>query len=156
MKIAFRRDGYMSNRTGKVVLSVALMAAIAIPLLSQTPSFEVASIKLNTGRPTGPGAIGLGCNGTDSHSPGMNIPLGRCIAKFEPLRLVIALAYDVPPSFLYPYEGKVIAGPEWINSEMYDVEAKAERPMTQAELKQMLQQLLAERFKLKLHRESRE
>jgi uncharacterized protein (TIGR03435 family) len=39
---------------------------------------------------------------------------------------------------------------------MYDIEAKAEGLPTQAELKQMLQVLLAERFKLKLHRENRE
>jgi uncharacterized protein (TIGR03435 family) len=78
------------------------------------------------------------------------------MARFESLKLVIALAYDVPPSLLYPYEGKVISGPDWINSEMYDIDAKAEGPTTEARLKLMLQDLLADRFKLKLHREPRE
>jgi uncharacterized protein (TIGR03435 family) len=143
------------------VALASLAVALTAPVLSQTrqaqTSFEVASVKLNPSRPMGMAAQVLGCNGTDSHSPGtMNIPIGRCAAKLTPLRLVIALAYDIPPAFLYPYEGKVIAGPDWINSEMYDIDAKAETPATQAELKLMLQQLLAERFKLKLHREPRE
>ena len=123
---------------------------------AQTPSFEVASIKKNTSRPSGPDALTLGCHGTNSHSPLMTIPLGRCATRFEPLRLVIALAYDIPPSLLYPYDGKILSGPDWINSEIYDVEAKAEGPTTEAQLKLMLQDLLADRFKLKLHHESRE
>jgi uncharacterized protein (TIGR03435 family) len=70
--------------------------------------------------------------------------------------MVIALAYDIPPAQLYPYEGKVVTGPAWIKSEMYDIEAKADPPTSEARLKLMLQTLLAERFKLKLHRENRE
>src|SRR6185369_17208498 len=94
--------------------------------------------------------------GTDSRSPGIALPVGRCVSKFESLRTVIALAYDIPPALLYPYEGKVVIGPDWINSELYDIEAKAETPTTEAQLKLMLQTLLAERFKLKVHREERE
>ena len=82
--------------------------------------------------------------------------MGRCLAKYEPLKLVIAMAYDVPPSSLYPYEGKMVSGPDWIESEVYHIEAKAEAPTTQAQLKLMMQELLADRFKLKLHRENRE
>jgi uncharacterized protein (TIGR03435 family) len=70
--------------------------------------------------------------------------------------MVIALAYEVPPALLYPYEGKVVIGPAWINSEIFDIEAKAESPTTEAQLKLMLQTLLVDRFKLKLHREDRE
>jgi uncharacterized protein (TIGR03435 family) len=127
-------------------------------LHAQNPplAFEVASVKPNNSRPSGPGDRALGCNGTDSHSPGMTIPRGRCVSRFEPLRLVIALAYDVPPASMYPYQGQVLSGPDWMNSEIYDIEAKADVPATQAELKQMLRALLEERFKLKLHRESRE
>src|SRR5262249_25643195 len=97
-----------------------------------------------------------GCHGTDSRSPGIVIPSGRCVSKYEPLRLIIALAYDIPPSLLYPYNGAMITGPDWINSAMYEIQAKAEGPATMAELKLMLQDLLADRFKLKLHREKKE
>jgi uncharacterized protein (TIGR03435 family) len=143
---------------------VALIALVAsVPVLSrsqaaQQPSFEVASIKpiqIGTGF-KGPIISTLGCHGTDSHSPGIALPMGRCVSRFEPLRTVIALAYDIPPALLYPYEGKVVIGPAWINSEMFDIDAKADAPTTEAQLKLMLQTLLAERFKMKLHRENRE
>src|SRR5215475_7372993 len=143
---------------------VVLIMLAAMPVLSQTVatqqlSFEVASVKpvqLGPGFPKGPITVTLGCHGTDSHSPGITLPMGRCISRFEPLRTVIALAYDIPPALLYPYEGKVVIGPSWINSEIFDIEAKAESPATEAQLKLMLQTLLAERFRLKLHREERE
>lgn len=145
-------------------LGIALIILAVVPVLSQSPaaqlpSFEVASIKpvkLGPGLIKGPITPTLGCHGTDSHSPGITLPMGRCISRFEPLRTVIALAYDVPPALLYPYEGKVVIGPDWINSEIFDIEAKAESATTEAQLKLMLQSLLAERFKLKLHPESRE
>jgi uncharacterized protein (TIGR03435 family) len=136
-----------------------LVVVIAAPFLNaqnQPLEFEVASVRPNVSRLAGPVDRVLGCHGTDGHSPGTTIPLGRCIARFEPLRLVIALAYDIPPASMYPYEGQVLTGPNWINSEIYDIDAKAETPATTAQLKQMLQGLLAERFKLKIHRETRE
>src|SRR5213593_2717760 len=95
-----------------IVFGLAVTALAPAPSRSQgqstqKPSFEVASIKpLNT-RPTRQEDIKLGCNGTDSRSPGITIGGNRCISRFEPLKLVIALAYDIPPSILYPYEGMV-------------------------------------------------
>jgi len=142
------------------VIGLSLVGATVISVLSQTSaqklSFEVASVKRNTTRPTGPVDTTLGCRGTDSRSPGMILPVGRCISRNQPLRLVIALAYDIPPSSMYPYQGKVLSGPDWINNEVYDIEAKAESPATYNELKLMLQDLLVDRFKLKVHREPRE
>src|SRR4051794_2193432 len=97
-------------------VGIALITLGATPVLSQTvtqPSFEVASVKpvqLGPGL-KGPITVTLGCRGTDSRSPGITLPIGRCVSRFEPLRTVIALAYDVPPALLYPYEGKIVIGP---------------------------------------------
>jgi uncharacterized protein (TIGR03435 family) len=46
----------------------------------------------------------------------------------------------------------------WIASQSFDIEGKAEAPSTttEAQLYRMLQTLLADRFQLKLHRETRE
>jgi uncharacterized protein (TIGR03435 family) len=49
-----------------------------------------------------------------------------------------------------------ISGPAWLSSEAYEILAKASGPATEDELKQMLQGLLAERFRLALHREQKE
>jgi len=147
-----------TSKFGAIMVAATL---VAVPLIlqaqtGQKPAFEVATVRLNATRPTGPVDRTLGCQGTDGRSTTVIIPMSRCVAKYEPLKLVIAMAYDVPPSSLYPYEGKIIVGPQWIESEIYHIEAKAEAPTTQAQLKLMLQELLADRFKLKLHRESRE
>src|SRR5438552_2796005 len=94
---------------GKIGIAlITLVAATPVPSRSQAaqqPSFEVASIKpvqTGPGLLKGPIDIILGCRGTDSHSPGITLPMGRCVSRFEPLRMVIALAYDIPPALLYP------------------------------------------------------
>jgi uncharacterized protein (TIGR03435 family) len=50
----------------------------------------------------------------------------------------------------------IAGGPDWINSEGFNVEAKAESASTHSELQSMLQQLLADEFNLTFHREKKE
>jgi uncharacterized protein (TIGR03435 family) len=50
----------------------------------------------------------------------------------------------------------VIGGPAWIDSDGYDIEAKPESNTDQKHAWPMLQTLLADRFRLTLHRETRE
>jgi uncharacterized protein (TIGR03435 family) len=137
-------------------IALALVLALAVTAPAQNLSFEVASVKLNESRPQGGATPALGCHGTDSHNPNTTIPMGRCVVRYESLRYVIALAYNIPPAMLNAYEGKVLSGPDWVRSEVYNIDAKAEMPTTEAQLKLMLQALLAERFKLKVHHETRE
>jgi len=68
-----------------------------------------------------------------------------------PVRLLIENAYQVRPF-------QIIGGPDWINSEGYDVEARAEAgsTVTPQQTLKMLQALLEERFNLKVHHEARE
>jgi uncharacterized protein (TIGR03435 family) len=136
-------------------VALALVLGLAVIASAQDLSFEVASVKPNTSR-TGPSESALGCHGTDSHNPNSTIPMGRCVVRREALRYVIALAYNIPPAMLNAYEGKVLAGPDWVRSEVYNIDAKAEMPATETQLKLMLQALLVERFKLKVHHEMRE
>ncbi|HEY6339941.1 MAG TPA: TIGR03435 family protein [Bryobacteraceae bacterium] len=48
-----------------------------------------------------------------------------------------------------------VDGPDWITNESYDIAAKAAGPVSEAELRQMMQKLLKERFQLKLRREAK-
>jgi uncharacterized protein (TIGR03435 family) len=50
---------------------------------------------------------------------------------------------------------QVVGGPAWAQSEFYDVEAKAGTDSNAHRIRAMLQALLADRFHLKLHRETR-
>src|SRR5437868_1425399 len=55
------------------------------------PTFEVASIKPNK---SGDAKAIAGCNGVDAGNK--VAPVGRCIARNAPLKLLLALAYNVP------------------------------------------------------------
>jgi uncharacterized protein (TIGR03435 family) len=48
-----------------------------------------------------------------------------------------------------------VSGPQWIGDERYDIAAKASDPVGEPQLRAMLQNLLAERFKIVLHREKK-
>ena len=61
---------------------------------------------------------------------------------------LIAGAYDVE-------ERAVIGGPSWLATDRFDITAKAGSSSPDATTREMLQALLAERFKLKTHREDR-
>jgi uncharacterized protein (TIGR03435 family) len=124
---------------GMVVPLGVLLLAAAYGLYAQSdahPAFQVASIKLNPAR--GQRAMYV------SPQPG-----GRMTAVSAPLLLLIQNAYAV-------HSFQVVGGPSWINSEGYDIEAKPEGETTRKQMWLMLQTLLADRFKLVLHRETRE
>ena len=74
---------------------------------------------------------------------------GRLTAHNAPLTLLIQRAYAVQAF-------QVVGGPAWINTDGYDIEAKPEGDTDRKQMWLMLQTLLADRFKLTLHRETRE
>jgi uncharacterized protein (TIGR03435 family) len=116
--------------------------------------FEVASIRSNKSES---GFIMFGCHGTDSKFSGAfgiePPPLGRCVARRATLKSLIGEAYNLRG----PDADKMIsAGPNWLETDRFDVEAKAPEPATEGELHLMLQALLAERFQLKMHRSPKE
>lgn len=50
---------------------------------------------------------------------------------------------------------QIFGGPEWIAFERFEIRAKADQPVDDEILMQMLQNLLEERFSLRLHAENR-
>jgi uncharacterized protein (TIGR03435 family) len=74
---------------------------------------------------------------------------GRLTASGVPLKQLIFEAYDMP---YY----RIFGGPPWLESEYYDLEATAGSAVSREQLKLMLRSLLADRFKLAIHRETRE
>jgi uncharacterized protein (TIGR03435 family) len=114
-----------------------------------TPKFEVASIK--PAKPQGRGVL----MGTRSRPND-----GRFDATNVTLRMLIRTAYDIQNS-------QIAGGPNWIGHDRFDIQAKSDsavddylQKLTPAQgrlVKQcMLQALLADRFNLKLRRETRE
>jgi uncharacterized protein (TIGR03435 family) len=76
---------------------------------------------------------------------------GRLSAENITLKLLTAEAYRV-------YDYQISGGPKWVESERYDVEAKAagDPAANRTQLRVMLQNLLADRFGLTVRHESKE
>ena len=106
------------------------------------PAFEVASVKPSN--PSSSGPIGM-------LPMVMPAPNGRLTATNVPLRLLVRMAYGVQD---FQIEG----GPSWQLSQRFDITAKAEdgSPATMVAMLPMLKSLLADRFKLKVHTETKE
>lgn len=75
-------------------------------------------------------------------------PGGRFRASATTLKFLMEWAYTIQPS-------QHSAGPSWMDTDRYDVVAKAEGNPTDEQQKRMVQALLAERFQLKFHREKK-
>jgi uncharacterized protein (TIGR03435 family) len=109
-------------------------AAVAFGQTAPAPEFDVASIKLSTDAPGASSGIDTDTGKIHAH----NVTLKRCIRG----------AYDIP-------EARIVGGPKWVDEERYVIDAKAPGPAGTHDLMAMLQQLLAERFQLTFHRETR-
>lgn len=119
-----------------VALCAALSFAQAPPATSGPPRFDVASI-----HPSNPEQLAAGWSGISSSQ-------GRTSALNVTLKGTIAEAYEVA-------EDRILGGPEWIYSDRVQIEAKAGQPVGKEVLDSMLRTLLADRFKLQLHRKTR-
>jgi uncharacterized protein (TIGR03435 family) len=56
----------------------------------------------------------------------------------------------------YSVQDSQIAGPAWLQSEHFDITAKADEPVRDEQMQLMMRALLAERFKLTFHRQNKE
>jgi uncharacterized protein (TIGR03435 family) len=112
-----------------------LLFAVAIVNAQTPPQLEVASIKPSIADRNSTSGIYTGEGGIDAH----NVTLKRSIIG----------AYRIGPN-------EIVGGPDWLDEDRFDILAKAEQSTNgDAVLMDMLQTLLADRFKLKLHRETR-
>jgi uncharacterized protein (TIGR03435 family) len=117
-----------------------------MPVLSQAPaqkpSFEVASIKRS--KPDARGSV-------------FNVRGDRFVMTNTPLKRILQFAYFMPGKPLS--NDQIIGGPNWIGTDRFDIEAKAEGDGQRIPLEQvrsMLQTLLEDRFQLKAHNETRD
>jgi uncharacterized protein (TIGR03435 family) len=121
----------MTTRAGILFVSVFLSVCAA-----QAPVFDVVSIK--------PASSG------DTERSLTQNPGARLTTSNATLKMLIMLAYKVMPD-------QISGGPPWLQSDGFDIEAKAANPHAgNAQFQQMVQNLMADRFQLKFHRETRE
>ena len=113
---------------------VALVASAADAGAQRAePSFEVASIKVNT-NPQSP---------TFYQAKNDRLSIGNVR-----LRMLVSLAYEVDPA-------QIGGAPDWIDTDRYDIIAKAATPFApETQWRGMLRTLLAERFRLRVKRDA--
>ena len=155
MQILRKRQGVMRHyvRAGFLVGVMALISpclSAQMPILpdpsakkvsgAKAPEFDVASVKQNK---------------SETHNMMISTKKDGFACENIPLKTLIGLAYGIKQDLIY-------GGPGWADSTGFDVEAKVAGPdvavldkLTTAERHAMLLPLLADRFKLKLHSETR-
>jgi len=130
------------SRLLAALLSTAVVTAPVVAQTDARPSFAVATVKFNR---TGDAARSMRLQ-----------PGGRIVVTNQPLRQLITFAYSLQPQ-------QLAGGPSWLDTDRFDITAQAEGnisptppggPPGPAQL--MMQRLLAERFGLVVHTESRE
>ena len=123
---------------GLAALAMGLVFAATGALRAQAPAppaaFDVSSVKPN--KEGGPSSVRV--------TPG-----GMLSVTNNNLRNIIRNAWNIT-------NDQIVGGPEWLDSERFDITAKASAPFKQDEARVMLQALLGERFGLKTHTETRE
>jgi uncharacterized protein (TIGR03435 family) len=116
------------------IIMVALL--LAATLTAQAPAFDVVSVKRN------PGTQGMGRGITVQ-------PGGRFMAPGATLLELAAAAYEL-------LDQQILGGPDWLDTQRFEVLATTRPDVTIEEARAMLRRLLAERFRLAAHVETRE
>jgi uncharacterized protein (TIGR03435 family) len=144
-----RQYGYLASFALLVSLAGGpATAQTAMQTQATTPTFDVASVRQNTtaDRHTHSSIYN---RWTDSKFTATNVPL----------KMLLEFCYDVP-------ESRMLGGPAWIDATTFDIEAKSDSsadvqmgalPPDQAkqQKREMVRALLADRFKLAIHTETR-
>lgn len=122
--------------SSSLTLVLASVNGASLWTQSQPPSdglrFEVASVKPNK---------------TAMASGGMRTTPDRLTASANPAFDLIRYAYQIE-------DLRIVGAPEWTNTERFDISATMP-PNARAQAREMMRSLLAERFALKAHRETR-
>jgi uncharacterized protein (TIGR03435 family) len=124
---------------------MALLALLSSAASAQTPpapAFEVAVIK-----PSLPMAEALPLLREGKLKAGVSIDRARVDMGFVTLTDLIVEAWQVKPH--------QISGPDWLSMERFDIQAKLPEDATENDVPQMLRILLADRFGIRTHTESR-
>jgi uncharacterized protein (TIGR03435 family) len=98
------------------------------------PAFDVTTVRPNLSGTAGGSGSFLG---------------GRLKLSNFTLKNVLTMAYQVKPF-------QVVGGPGWMGTDKFDIEGKTEKAGKFDEAYPMIQTMLAERFQVRLHRETRE
>lgn len=123
------------NATNKALL-VIVSATAAFAQNAPRPEFEVATIRPSAQTPQ------------DGVTAGVRIDGAQVRCAFLTLKDYIGIAYRIK---LYQ-----VSGPDWLGSERFDIAGTVPAGISTTQFPEMLQSLLEDRFKLKIHRDKKD
>ena len=118
----------------RVILCVAVNCSCVRP---KRPTFDVASIKK---------AEPMSVNTVMSGKLNMGMTIDNAMVNIKAMSITEMLRYA------YKVKSFQISGPAWLNMDRWDIVAKMPSGASRDDIPAMVQALLAERFKLTLHR----
>ena len=113
-----------------------LAILLACPAFAQAPQFEVATVKPSAPGPEQQVKVGVHIDGAQIRVVGLT------------LRDYVGIAYRTKVA--------QVSGPDWTANDRFDISATLPAGSTTAQLPEMLQALLADRFGMKVHKEKKE
>ncbi len=116
--------------------TVLLLMMITLTVGASAQSFDAAAIKPNR---------------SEGGLSSIRATAGLITIENGSLKKILSAAYGIPEDQDYR-----LAGPEWLATEHFDIQARFPADVPMAQVRQMMQALLADRFKLTLHRETRQ
>jgi uncharacterized protein (TIGR03435 family) len=120
----------------------ASSVTLRIPLTMDGPGFEAASVRRNA-------------PDDRARVADINPGTGRFHGRNQTLRWFLERAYARSLMTWLP-DDQLIGGPEWIEQDRFTIEATAGRPVSVDEMQRMLRRVLAERFSVGVHVETRD
>jgi uncharacterized protein (TIGR03435 family) len=133
----------MTRTVPLAALAALLCRGACAQTQAETPKFEVASVKPSPPPDPSTGYVISKADG----GPGTKNPT-RVEYRNYSLAGLVSRAYDL--SFWQ------LSAPDWMNMAQYDIDAKVPPGATREQFRLMLQNLLGERFKLRVHRDTKE
>jgi uncharacterized protein (TIGR03435 family) len=125
----------------RVAILLAFAGLLAYAQETRKLEFEVASIKPAEPQIAGRGMIGM------SGGPGTRDP-GQITYRNVPVRMLLLSAFDI--------KGFQLTAPASVDDLRFDILVKVPKGATKEDSRVMLQNLLADRFGMKVHHESKE
>ena len=127
------------------MIRVFMVLCLAVAACGQ--SFDVAAVKRNTSYVPAP-AGSPDAPPPPAAPPSLKAAPNGVTIENATLKVCLQWAYKVQP--------RQVSGPTWIENDRYDIRGKTDGPVSQDELRTMLQNLLRERFKLVVRTETKE
>src|SRR4051794_28128760 len=119
-----------------IIIGICLLSSL-LAQAPQSPAFEVATIKL----------VPADAPATAASRPRFGVTGDRYEITNLSVRFLIGQAYGIAAIYVF--------GEDWLDTK-FDVAAKIPAGSSEKQIPEMLQTLLAERFGLRIHRETRQ